>query len=445
MHNVSDKKEHLKSMKSLIINTTESLSTEEFIASMYINIPKESKWISDKIEKILLLSKINKKKFEEEFENYIASLVYDINKKSYKDFYKYIYSVFGNILSNKNVIVSTLYLSLFMEIVNQLSPNTKSIWGFKSEDGSPIYKDEPYQILDKISTFLLKKKTPRIRDIELLKYASMDEINTSSTTLVETLINKERIYSNLINMICGVLNEEEQELYPPQNKFAYNKIKPKIRVWKSTEELEHILDDKRYKLPSNGVKCILRNNPDIAGLFLKEKMFDEFLVVIFNITHTDGNESIGMYIKDLNFYFDISLANSITSPSNFKNIILEVYARLTTDLDENYRRLSAIKIVDDIENPSGYYMQQPLMKVLAKNIKTKNENGKIEKHIMYTSFNKEDYIAIIKDITPFIRKLPKGKKASDRAKKLALKYGYELKEGETFVSPFKKKVNTKKS
>lgn len=41
------------------------------------------------------------------------------------------------------------------------------------------------------------------------------------------------------------------------------------------------------------------------------------------------------------------------------------------------------------------------------------------------------------DITKYIRKLPKGRKASEKAKALALSYGYELKEGETFVAPKK--------
>ena len=39
----------------------------------------------------------------------------------------------------------------------------------------------------------------------------------------------------------------------------------------------------------------------------------------------------------------------------------------------------------------------------------------------------------------YIRKLPKGRKASDKARKIALEYGYKLKEGETFVVPKKKK------
>ena len=41
------------------------------------------------------------------------------------------------------------------------------------------------------------------------------------------------------------------------------------------------------------------------------------------------------------------------------------------------------------------------------------------------------------DISKYIRKLPKGKKASQKAIDLAKSYGYELKEGETFITPKK--------
>ena len=39
----------------------------------------------------------------------------------------------------------------------------------------------------------------------------------------------------------------------------------------------------------------------------------------------------------------------------------------------------------------------------------------------------------VDDIKKYIRRLPAGQKASEKAKQLALSYGYELQEGETFV------------
>lgn len=67
--------------------------------------------------------------------------------------------------------------------------------------------------------------------------------------------------------------------------------------------------------------------------------------------------------------------------------------------------------------------------ILNKKVSIKEEN------VIKDNSTKEEPKDI--DITKCIRKLPKGRKASEKAKSLALSYGYELKEGETFVAPKK--------
>lgn len=61
-----------------------------------------------------------------------------------------------------------------------------------------------------------------------------------------------------------------------------------------------------------------------------------------------------------------------------------------------------------------------------------NDNTSVEDNV-----NKKDekYSLTDEELKKCIRKLGVGRKASDKAKELARKYGYELKEGETFVSP----------
>lgn len=51
---------------------------------------------------------------------------------------------------------------------------------------------------------------------------------------------------------------------------------------------------------------------------------------------------------------------------------------------------------------------------------------------------KDEYTLTDDELKRCIRKLGKGRKASDKAKELAKLYGYELKEGETFIAPRKK-------
>lgn len=49
--------------------------------------------------------------------------------------------------------------------------------------------------------------------------------------------------------------------------------------------------------------------------------------------------------------------------------------------------------------------------------------------------NENEFKLTDEELQKCIRKLGKGRKASDKAKALAKKYGYELKDGETFIAP----------
>ena len=59
-------------------------------------------------------------------------------------------------------------------------------------------------------------------------------------------------------------------------------------------------------------------------------------------------------------------------------------------------------------------------------------------------FDKSKYDASSKNINGFIRHLPVGQKASERAILIAESYGYELKSDETYVTPFVRRQWLKK-
>lgn len=59
-------------------------------------------------------------------------------------------------------------------------------------------------------------------------------------------------------------------------------------------------------------------------------------------------------------------------------------------------------------------------------------------------FDKSKYDASSKNINGFIRHLPAGQKASERAILIAESYGYELKSDETYVTPFVRRQWLKK-
>ena len=122
--------------------------------------------------------------------------------------------------------------------------------------------------------------------------------------------------------------------------------------------------------------------------------------------------------------------------------IEEVTENLETITHKNY--VNDFDYIDELESQEETIKEdkkiekEPIHKELVK--ETKED---IKEDILEESNNtvkediQEDKKEISIDIKKCIRRLPKGRKASEKAKALALSYGYELKEGETFVAPKK--------
>ncbi|MDU1687918.1 MAG: hypothetical protein E6843_14465, partial [Clostridium perfringens] len=104
-----------------------------------------------------------------------------------------------------------------------------------------------------------------------------------------------------------------------------------------------------------------------------------------------------------------------------ENFVLEAYLRVTTNRIDN-------------EEDLGYYNNFNFY------YKYDDELSQVSKK----KYRKGEYFKEITKIKPYIRKLPQGAKASDEARELALKYGYLLEDGETFVNEFKKNLIKRK-
>lgn len=129
-----------------------------------------------------------------------------------------------------------------------------------------------------------------------------------------------------------------------------------------------------------------------------------------------NDESIEVKEKKLiNCYKDIKLKEKDLNEPEEETLSNETIAKLG--------------IVDDkklLEDSFIYTMDNDLFK--------NNIDYKLDNEEVVVNDNNND---IPEDIKKYIRKLPEGRKASQRAIDLAKEYGYELKEGETFIKPKK--------
>lgn len=90
------------------------------------------------------------------------------------------------------------------------------------------------------------------------------------------------------------------------------------------------------------------------------------------------------------------------------------------------------EVVEDIEEVKNITEEaiEEVEEVCDENVSNPSETELVDDN------SKEDKIDLTEEeIKKCIRKLGKGRKASNKAKELAKQYGYELKEGETFVLP----------
>lgn len=103
-------------------------------------------------------------------------------------------------------------------------------------------------------------------------------------------------------------------------------------------------------------------------------------------------------------------------------------------IDELDSQEETIKEVEKIET-EPIEEEKEITEEVKEDIKEEVDNTKEDIVEDVVSEDTKEELSI--DIKKCIRKLPKGRKASEKAKALALSYGYELKEGETFVAPKK--------
>ena len=122
--------------------------------------------------------------------------------------------------------------------------------------------------------------------------------------------------------------------------------------------------------------------------------------------------------------------------------IEEVTENLETITHKNY--VNDFDYIDELETQEETIKEdkkiekEPIHEELVKETKEDIKEDIVEKSNNTVKEDiQEDKEEISIDIKKCIRRLPKGRKASEKAKALALSYGYELKEGETFVAPKK--------
>lgn len=208
----------------------------------------------------------------------------------------------------------------------------------------------------------------------------------------------------------------------------------------TTEFLKDTLHHRRRTLPANGALLQFDACQLIQEIKLKETCRDNEIVCLYKIV-TKFGDLAGYYNTSTEWFYILTdraqfpeLVDSVT------NLILWLYTSLTCDLPDVLPTDASFRssFVTHADAPFGI---RCLMIGGKPRDYRKKGNGDDEP---LRVFDKSKYDASSKNINGFIRHLPAGQKASERAILIAESYGYELKSDETYVTPFVRRQWLKK-
>ena len=429
-----------------IISILKDIEVNDLIVDLFLTSEDENfKKLIKSFEKCLIYSKLNPEKFKKEIYDFFKKNAETIkNELLFSELYKFTYFIYSSFSLKKiDERILNAYLSLIMEQGSYLENINYTICGVKT-DGLPIEIPEPYLRFEyPIIEYMFDMKKKRVSqkyDFKVLqRYFKKYNYEIKSIDEYTKYTADQQLISNMFFHMTCLIDENCEDILPLPYYLPSLGFRKKLRVWQDTAYYEELLEKRRYMLPAEGILVKLKNSGNFREILIKERFLNNRIFMLYRLKMDNDKFISGFYDISIKQFFSIWKETDEGKIYHYQveNFILEVYCHLTSDIGYDRKKNSKLKVVNDINSVEDYYEQQPIAQFVYNN----NENvSNKSKTPFKRSYDKSQYIEISKFINPFIRKLPLGWKASEQAIKIAEKYGYDLKENETFVKPFEKKV-----
>lgn len=416
------RKENVKSSAHWISNKVKEMDETELISSMFIEANDDvTKEFIKLFETQILLANIDSERFKKGLYLFLKDTAKFIKKNKLQRqllyFFCYLYK--ENIIIKETETNPALdsYISLIMEELRFLCNINQTIVGINSKDEFIFAREPLLNIEIPLFTYSKHKDFNKlISDYKKYGYTIRDMRD------VQALFSNYNAISNNLFQCSFLVNEHNKDMVA---KNYYSISKPlNIPNSDNIEEISSYLT-KRKRFIKNGRVKVELDAGDIKEVELNEVFIENDLFLYFKAKTQNAKEFNGFIeLSNLKFY---SIFSELL-PGTDKllcNLIFEIYALITTDILKEETRYDEFKMIFK-------YKEQ-------NNLKLHSSNKNSLNHI-----NLQNYQEELIDVDYFIRKLPEGAVASDEAKSLAKKYGFELSDNETFVRKFKKTIYKKK-
>lgn len=431
---------------NIINDRTKHIDVDSFLTDIFIwtDNPVAQKLIK-LYESQLIISCLRPEEFTKGLHDfYLTTADYITKNNLQKEFLSFTYFVLSNIKMKQNKkILDTLYAyyDLIFQQFNYFVEHPNVVYGLDS-NGNWLTTSEPYPNID--IAFEEASKNPKTFTFKKFKKAlAKYGYKVNSLIDFEYLRANDQLLTNMFLTTANFMNEYTSEILPDElYPVATGFNSPKRAM--PTDYYKSLLKEKRYFLPSAGIKGVYQRALDIKEIYFQEIFAENRIILLYQVTAKDGKGFYGFYDNKLELFFSPwadANRNAKLMHNYLENFILESYCYLTTDIDKRENEEGFKKrLVVEYDNVNYIDKTLPSVKFMYDTNTQESKNNK--KHNLKT-FEKRKYETETRYIRPMIRKLPPGAVASEEALQLAKEYNYVIKEGETFVRPFEKRVYVK--
>ena len=425
-----------------IIDLISDVSADDLFLELYMLV-KDTNFGSfvGRYQYVLEMAKEKPDVFVEQLYEFYLKMASTIKKNNYYMHFFEFMSHFQNedmkVMDTKRQLVYRAYVNLLLNQTEFLRKNkfelNKMVAGVTTK-GEIIEVDDICPSLDFCVHEIehLALTSPDIITTELmLKIYAKHGYKLNSLDDAEILRVTQHIHTNSVAYLTPYINEFTIDIIPQTgfnpNLGSYLKEVPGVK--KNSDTLKETLCHRRKTLSANGLKIHFEDSTFIKDVLLKEIYHNGAIICLYRIESTQG-ETAGFYnTQTMQFTSMFTFTKEQTEflGNCIENAILWCYAAFVG---------SDTNILPTSESYNDYLCDSSA-KITFTSIGGKLRVPTGIEHIR-TIAGDDRYETEIKRINGYIRKLPEGKKASERASLLAQSLGYELSDNETYVQPFER-------
>lgn len=358
-----------------------------------------------------------------------------------KEFVSFAYFIYSTISQKKKFSDDSLccYLDMLMQQYNYFVIHPNLVYGLDTQNRW-LMKSEPFPYID--TAYLDLSERDRFDRDKLYKSYNKYGYNVNSPLDMLSLQKNDQLITNVLLTMTNFINEYTQDIVPKDYFLVAHGFNAPRRV-NATNIYKELLREKRYFLPSKGVKGVYHNSVEIAEILFQEIFTENRIILLYKVTDRNGKGFSGFYDNKLELFFSPwnETDGGKIFHNNIENFVLESYCYLTTDIEEKECELNLQKRLHVIKkNEAEKNISFPTVKFMYQSVQNEQPHLSTDE---FRVFDKKKYKEIKMPFGGRPRKLPVGSQASDEALLLAKEYNYIIRPGETFVKPFERRVYIK--